>query len=258
MVSDMSCVFITGAVKNTGYAIAEKFARNGYDVAISSRNQEDLDAAVNKLKADYNVKVKGYVLNLTDVEQIKRVFFNIEQEFGRLDVFVANAANVGIDCDMQKITEDYYNDIMDVNLKGTYFCCQQAALIMCKYKCGSIVIISSVHSKACTWGRSLYAASKGALNALMRSMAIELATYGIRTNCIIAGAIRTERWNVLTAEQIEAKRQNWPVGKEATGEDIANGVFYLGTDLSKVVSGTELTVDSGILATLLPYQGGRH
>ena len=254
----MPCVFITGAVKNTGYAIAEKFASHGYDVAISSRTYNALNEAVNKLKSHYDVKVKGYVLNLSDVEDIKRVFAYIEQDFGRLDVFVPNAANLGVDCDMQKVIENDYDDVIDVNLKGTYFCCQQAALIMCKQKKGSIVIISSVHSKACIWGRSLYAMSKGGLNALMRSMAIEFAPYGIRTNCIIAGQIRTDRWDKLTSEQIEAKRQNWPVGEESTGDDIANGVFYLGTDLSRTVSGTELTIDSGILATLLPYHGGRH
>ena len=128
---------------------------------------------------------------------------------------------------------------------------------MKEYGKGSIVIMSSVHSHACIWGRSLYTASKGALNALARSMAIELGVYGIRTNCIIAGAIKTERWDGLTEDQIAKKRANWPVGLESTGEDIANGVFYLGTDLSKTVSGTELTIDSGVLVSLLPYNGGK-
>ena len=128
---------------------------------------------------------------------------------------------------------------------------------MKEQKKGSIVIMSSVHSHECIWGRSLYTASKGALNALARSMAIELGVFGIRTNCIIAGAIKTERWDGLTDEQIAKRRANWPVGLESTGEDIANGVFYLGTDLSKTVSGTELTIDSGVLVSLLPYNGGK-
>ncbi len=254
----MPGIFITGAVKNTGYAIAEKFASRGYDVAISSRTQEPLEKAVGMLRSKYRVKVKGYVLDLSDLSDIKSVFEQIERDFGGLDVFVPNAANLGVNLDMMHVTEQDYTNVMDVNLKGTFFCCQQAAQIMRKKGKGSIVIISSVHAKSCIWGRSLYTASKGALNALMRSMAIELAPYGIRTNCIIAGAIKTDRWDNLTPEQIEEKRKNWPVGLESTGEDIANGVYYLGTDLSKTVSGTELTIDSGVLISLLPYNGGRH
>ena len=88
----------------------------------------------------------------------------------------------------------------------------------------------------------------------MRSMALELAQYHIRVNCVIAGAIRTDRWNALSEQEIEMKRANWPLGLESTGDDIANSVFYLGTDLSKTVTGTELTVDSGISISLLPYK----
>ena len=254
----LSVVFITGATKNTGLAIAEKFASEGFDVAVSSRRSQDAELTARELENKYKVKARGYALDLADCSDIKRVFGKIKNEFGKLDVFVANSANLGVDYDMLSVTEDDYDDLMNVNLKGTYFCCQQAALIMKERAKGSIVIMSSVHSHACIWGRSLYTASKGALNALARSMAIELGVYGIRTNCIIAGAIKTERWDGLTEEQIAKKRANWPVGLESTGEDIANGAFYLGTDLSKTVSGTELTIDSGVLVSLLPYNGGKH
>lgn len=254
----MGVVFITGATKNTGLAIAEKFASEGFDVAVSSRRSQDAEFAAKELENKYKIKARGYALDLKDCNDIKRVFDEIKNEFGRLDVFVANSANLGVDYDMLSVTEADYDDLMNVNLKGTYFCCQQAALVMKEQGKGSIVIMSSVHSHACIWGRSLYTASKGALNALARSMAIELGVYGIRTNCIIAGAIKTERWNGLTEEQIAHKRANWPVGLESTGEDIANGVFYLGTDLSKTVSGVELTIDSGVLVSLLPYNGGKH
>ena len=125
---------------------------------------------------------------------------------------------------------------------------------MKEQKKGSIVFMSSVHSHECIFGRSLYTASKGGINALMRALAIELGQYNIRSNCIIAGAIKTNRWDNFTDEEIAKKRSNWPIGLESTGEDIANGVFYLGTDLSKTVTGTELTIDSGILISLLPYK----
>ncbi len=253
----MSVLFITGATKNTGLAIAEKFAQEGFDVAVSSRRIDDAAQTAKNLEEKYNIKARGYALDLTSVDDIIRVFDEIKDEFGALDTFVANAANLGMDCDILTATEENYNNVMDTNLKGTYFCCQQAALMMKEQGGGSIVLISSVHSKECILGRSLYTASKGGINALMRSMAIELGAYHIRANCLIAGAIKTDRWNDLTEEQIAKRRANWPLGVESTGADIANGVYYLGSDLSKTVTGTELTVDSGVLVSLLPFNGGK-
>lgn len=254
----MPTLFITAAAKNTGLAIAEKFAENGFDVALSSRNLAEAQQAAAYIKDRYSVKAKGYSLELTDVPQIRRVFGQVKEDFGGIDTFVANAANLGVDTNLLTIDEEEYANVMDVNLKGSFFCAQQAALIMKETVGGSIVFISSVHSHQCIFGRCLYSASKNGINALMRSMALELAQYHIRANCLLAGAIRTDRWDSLSEEQIAARRANWPLELESTGEDIANGVFYLGTDLSKTVTGTELTIDSGISISLLPYKEGKH
>ncbi len=254
----MPAVFITGAAKNTGLAIARKFAKEGFNVAISTREASEAEKVAKELSEEFNIKSKGYVLELSNVRQIESVFAEITHDFGRLDTFVANAAALGVDSDMLKVTEEEYNSVIDVNLKGTFFCCKEAAKIMKDNGGGSIVMISSVHSHEAIWGRSLYSASKGALNALARCIAIELGSYNIRANAIIAGAIKTERWNRLNEEQIAAKRKNWPIGLESTGQDIANGVYYLGTDLSRTVTGTELTIDSGVLISLLPFNGGKH
>ncbi len=250
----MAVVFVTAAASNTGLAIAEKFASEGYDVALSSRKLEDAEKTACYLNQKYSIKAIGYALELTDVSNIKQVFNCIKQDFGVLDVFVANAANLGVDMDFLSVTEDEYSSVVDCNLKGTFFCAQQAGLIMKERRKGSIVFISSVHSHECIFGRSLYTASKGGINALMRAVAIELGQYNIRSNCIIAGAIKTSRWDGLSEEEIKQRRANWPIGLESTGEDIANGVYYLGSDLSKTVTGTELTIDSGILISLLPYK----
>ncbi|MBQ2708944.1 MAG: SDR family oxidoreductase [Clostridia bacterium] len=251
----MPTVLITAGAKNTGFAIAEKFAENGYDVAITSRSSEEIAKAAAAIREKYGVKVKGYTMELTDVAGIRAVFAEIKADFGRLDTFVANAANLGVGNDFLDIDEDEYDSVVDVNLKGSFFSAQEAARIMKEQENGgAIVFMSSVHSHQCIFGRSLYSASKGGINILMRAMAIELAQYHIRANCIIAGAIRTDRWDGQTPEQEAKRRANWPLGIESTGEDIANGVFYLGTDLSKTVTGTELTIDSGISISLLPYK----
>ena len=246
----MSTVFITGATKNTGYSIACKFASEGYDVAISSLELERAKEAAKKLSKQYSVKAKGYELDIRNVSRIKEVFAEIKNDFGGLDTFVANGAALGVGQDLLNVTVEEFDDLMNTNLRGTYFCCQSAAKIMKEANKGSIVIISSVHSHEAIWGRSLYTVSKGGLNALARSIAIELGPYNVR-------AIKTDRWNDLTEEQIAQKRENWPIGLESTGEDIANGAYYLGTDLSKTVTGTELTIDSGVLISLLPFKGGK-
>lgn len=156
---DMSVVFITGAAKNTGFAIAEKFAAKGYDVAISGRNGSEAENAAKKISESYGVKAKGYALSLTDIEEICEVFKRINEDFGRLDCFIANSANLGIGKDIFTANESDYDSIMDVNLKSTFFCCREAARLMARNG-GSIVLIGSVQSKGAVEGRCLYGVSK--------------------------------------------------------------------------------------------------
>lgn len=254
----MSVMFVTGAVKNSGLAIAEKFAKEGFDVAISSRNGEEAEKTAERLAKTYGVRARGYALDLTDPKDVERVFGRIKADLGRLDTFIANSANLGLDMGILNSTPEDFEAVMNVNLRGTFFCCQQAARMMKEQGGGAIVLISSVHSKACIRGRCLYSVSKGALNTLAKAIAIELGEDHVRANSLLAGAIRTDRWDDLDDGQIAARRRNWPVGVESTGEDIANAAFYLGSDLSRTVSGTELAVDSGILASLLGFNGGQH
>ena len=249
-------LFVSGGTRNTGLAVAEKFAGEGYDVALTSRIQEEANKTAAELVQKYGIHAKGYELSLRSVAKIREVFADVAGEFGRLDCFVAVSANLGMDMDILHATEDQYDDVMDVNVKGNYFCCQQAALLMKKHDGGSIVLIGSCHYKATIWGRSLYTTSKGAIASLTRSLAIELGVWGIRANCIVAGSIHTDRWDSATAEENDKRRANYPVGREAYGVDLANGVWYLGTELSGAVTGTDLTIDSGIGVCLLPYDKG--
>lgn len=254
--SDVSkgTVLITGAAKNTGFSIALKFAQEGYGVAITSRDREEAESAAERIEKLTGAKVMGYALDLENTDEINSVFASVIKDFGTISVFVGNAANLGVDIPFLDATPEQFDDVMNVNLKGTYFCCQQAAREMCKNRYGSIVIIGSVHYKQAINGRSLYSASKGGLASLTRSMAYELGKYGVRANFIVAGAIRTDRWDVFTEEEKAKRRANWPLGTESTGDDIANAVYYLGSDLSRTVTGTDLTVDSGIGICLLPFK----
>lgn len=244
--------FVTGGVRNSGLAIAEKFAQEGYDICITSRNYNDAAAKAAELAEKYNIDAVGYGLDLEDPADISRVFTDVNAHFGRLDALVCNSANLGIGQTVLSITPDEFDSVMNVNIRGTFFCCQEAAKLMEKSG-GAIVLIGSVHYKAAVRGRVGYAISKGAVASMVHNLAFELAEYGIRVNHLIPGAIRTDRWDGISDEEAARRRANWPLGVESTGEDIASAVYFLASEQAKTITGAELAVDSGILTCLLNY-----
>ena len=249
----MKNVLITGATVNTGYAIARRFAREGYGVAITSRNAEQAEEAAKKLAKEFSVPAVGYELSMLNVEQTRRVFQDASQKLGPLDVFVANAANLGVGYGVMNTDEKSFDDIVNVNIKGTFFCCQAAAEIMKRQGGGSIVTMGSIQGTGAVRGRAIYSMSKAAISLLVKNLAFELGEYGIRANNVVAGAIHSTRWDELSEEEIAIRRARYPVGRESTEEEIANAVYFLGSEQSATVTGTDLTVDSGISVCILPY-----
>lgn len=249
----MKTVFITGATRNTGFAIAQRFARAGYNVAISSRDAVSAQNAANLLTKEFSVIARGYAMSYDSVESIRQTFHQLEADFGRLDVFIANSANLGIGFGLLNTSEKDFDAIADVNIKGNFFCCQCAAELM-KATGGSIVTIGSVQGTGAVPGRTVYAMSKAALSMLVKSMAYELGQFGIRVNNIVAGAVHSQRWDGLSEQELASRRSRYPVGRESSEEEIANAVYFLGSEQSASITGTDLTVDSGITACLLPYQ----
>lgn len=250
----MKTVFITGATRNTGLAIARRFAREGWNVVITSRDTEAAKTAAMAIAKEFPVSVRGYGMQLDNVESIKYVFYQVNQDFGQLNAFVANSANLGIGFDLLNTEEADYDAIVGANIKGTFFCCQEAAKLMMASGGGSIITMGSVQGTGAVPGRALYGVTKAALSHLVRSMAYELGQYGIRANNIIAGAIHSDRWNSLSAEEIALRRSRYPAGRESTEEEIAAAVVFLASEQAATITGTDLTVDSGISACLLPYQ----
>jgi len=250
----MSVVFITGGCANTGLAIARLFASKGWDVAVSSRDSKSSLATTEMLKKEYGVNAKHYVLELGDTDSIFTAFKQVKADFGRLDCFVANAAHLGIGMGTFSTDVDDFDAVMETNAKGSFFCCQQAAEIMREQKeGGAIVTIGSIQANGCVRDRVPYAMSKAAMAAMVRCLAYELGEYNIRVNNIVAGAIHSVRWDDMTEEAKAVRRSRYPLGHEAAEMDIANAVFYLGTDLSNSTTGIDLLIDSGISTCILPY-----
>lgn len=247
-------VLITAGTKNTGFVIAKAFAAKGYDVHITGRNAERRKIAVEELKSEFpQISVYGYEMEMSSVSDIKRVFEEIGKNTESLDVFIANAANLGIGVDIYNADEEAFDGIIDVNVKGTFFCCRECAKLM-KKDGGSIVLMSSVQSKGGVEGRTVYCISKAAENAMAKCLAYDLAPYDIRVNSLVIGAIHTERWDGLDDATYAQRRQAYPLKREADMADVANAVMFLSEDCSKMITGTELTIDSGVLVPLLSYK----
>lgn len=246
-------VLVTGATRNTGLAIVERFVQEGWKVILTSRDVQSAQEAAQRVNASYeDAPVAGIALQMETTEAIAEAFRQVDQLCDHLDAFVANAADLGVGYSILNSTPEDYERVMNVNLRGSFFCCQHAARRM--KNGGSIVVLSSVQSKGSIWGRTLYSVSKAGLNALVRCMAVELGHLGIRANALIAGAIWSNRWEEQNAELTAARRAQYPAGRESTPGEIAASVYFLCSDETRTITGAELTVDSGISACLLPYQ----
>ena len=250
----MSVVFITGGCANTGLATAKLFASKGWDVAVSSRDAASSSATAQMLQKEYGINAKAYVLELGNPDSIVAAFSKFKADFGKLDCFVANGAHLGIGMGTFSTSVEDFDAVMEANARGSFLCCQQAALIMKEQaEGGAIVTIGSIQANGCIRDRLPYAMSKAAMAAMVRCLAYELGEYNIRVNNIVAGAIHSVRWNDMTEEAKKVRRSRYPLGHEAAELDIANAVFYLGTDLSNSTTGIDLLIDSGLSTCILPY-----
>ena len=250
-------VFVTGAQSGTGYGIADFFARQGYSVVISAQSGAQAKEAAASLAEKYGVCAYGYELDLRDEANIEKVFENMDQRGIYAETLVLNAADMALEADPSKgidvwsLTSDTFRRVLDTNVIGNFLVARQAAIRMREHGGGAIVFISSNSVYRPNPNREAYIASKGGINALMKSLAVDLGPYGIRCNVIMPGTIKTERWVKMGKNQV-SNGELTPIGDISDYEDIAGAAWYLGTELSKNVTGAELTVDGGMSTQIYP------
>lgn len=249
-------VLVTGATQYTGLTTAKLFAKRGYDVVVTSRNLEKAEGAAEKVRAEApDAKVLPIAMTPSSVQETEAAFKKVSEYFGRLDCFVANATAACRFKSILSTTEEEYDFIMDSNTKAYFFGTQAAAKLMIEKGIqGSIVLIGSVHARGALPNRIPYAISKGGIEVLARNAAYELGKYGIRVNCLVAGAIVNDKFLEQTEQEKEARRANWPIGRESYPDDIAKSVYFLAGDEARTITGTSLVVDSGVTACLLKYE----
>lgn len=245
-------VFVTGATNGTGYAIAKRFATEGYDVFITSRRLEEAEKAAATLAEETGRFVKGYQLQVGKESEVKAVFDDIRARGYLLDTLVCNAANLGIAQDVLTVEFEEFMDVIYTNVGWNFMIARQAALQMKEKGKGAIVFINSNTAYRAIPDRCAYSASKGGVLGMSRAMALDLGKYGIRINCVLPGMIKTSRWESNYNNCKSAPSNFTPIGDIATFEDIANAAWYMGSDESRNTTGAELVVDGGNMVQLYP------
>ena len=251
-------VFITGAQSGTGYGIAEFFAKQGWDIFITSRRGEEAEKSAKILTDTYGVFAKGYECNIRNEQQVIEIFNDIDKLGRFVETVILNAANMGFNPkdpaagqDFWTVSADEFGEVFETNLVWNFTIIRQAAIRMREKGKGSVVFISSNTAHRVIPNRAAYSASKGGIISLAKALALDLGEYKIRCNVVSPGTIKTERWLQMGNKQIVDGTLT-PIGEISDFEDLANACWFFGTDMSKNVTGTELIVDGGMSCQLYP------
>jgi 3-oxoacyl-[acyl-carrier protein] reductase len=233
-------VILTGGSRGIGLSILKKLYSLNSQVLIIGSNKENLE----RVKKIYpNIFVE--VFNLSNHDQIENLFNICMDKLGGLDILINNAGitkdNLAI-----RMNKTEWSDVIDINLTSSFLMCQEAIKRMIKYKKGSIINISSVVAHLGNAGQVNYASSKAAIIAMSKSLAKEYAKKNIRINCVSPGFIETDMTSSLKEEHKKILLNNIPMGKMGAGDDIANAVVFLASDLSNYITGETLHVNGGM------------
>lgn len=236
---------ITGAARGIGQAIAVKLAEEGADLALFDLNAEWLEETAEKVKA-IGRKVECYSVNVAEGASVQAGVKAAEKDFGKIDVLVNNA---GITKDglLMRMSEDDWDAVLNVNLKGTFLCTKAAMRGMMKRRGGAIVNIASVIGLMGNAGQANYAASKGGAISFTKTVAKELASRNVRCNAIAPGFIRTAMTDALDEEVQDKMKSIIPLARFGEPEDVANVVLFLVSDASAYVTGQVISTCGGMV-----------
>ncbi len=241
----MKVAIVTGATRGIGKEIAINLAKDGYNVVINYNSSDALAKEVKEICDNYAeaLIVKGNVASFEDANTIVSAAL---EKFGQIDLLVNNAG-ITKDTLILRMSEADFNDVIGVNLAGTFNMCKHVSKVMLKQKSGSIINMASVVGEIGNPGQVNYSASKGGVISLTKSLAKELAPRGIRVNAIAPGFIETDMTGKLNEEQIAAIAKNIPLGKLGKPEDVANLASFLASDKASYITGQIINVCGGMV-----------
>lgn len=241
MLTEKVCL-VTGASKGIGSAIAEQFAKNGAIVYANARTEGCIDDWSKTISKTYNTKVVPLYFDVTDVVAAKQAIMQIKKEEKQLDVLVNNAGVVTYEL-LAMTNIDLLKQMLEVNVVAVIQLMQLASRLMTRQNSGSIINISSIVGVKGVKGQLSYSATKGAVNALTKSAAKELAPSNIRVNAIAPGMVGTERFKKVFEEKFSDRLEDVGMGRLAEPNEIADACVFLASDMSKYISGQIIGID---------------
>lgn len=242
----MKTVLITGSSRGIGRAAAVTFAQNGYNVAVNYNKSSEVAESLCSELEQLGVKAKAFQCDVADKYVVKEMVKQIEADLGQITVLVNNAG-IAEQALFSDITEEMWDRMFDVNVKGAYNCTQAVLPHMIHNKYGRIINVSSM------WGISgascevHYSASKAALIGFTKALAKEVGLSGITVNCVAPGVIATEMNGHLSEDIIEELKNETPLNRIGTPEDVAEAIFFLASDKASFITGQTLSVDGGFI-----------
>ncbi|MCK0135621.1 glucose 1-dehydrogenase [Arenibacter sp. S6351L] len=237
---------VTGASKGIGESIARGLAEYGAKVVISSRSQEAVDQVANNLKAN-GYDALGIACHVGDENQLKKLVEETVNAFGGLDILVNNAATNPFYGPLDTMENALFDKIMDINTKAPFLLANLCYSIMKKRGGGSIINIASVEGMKPSVGLGLYSVSKAALIMLTKSQAVEWGKFGIRSNAICPGLIKTKFSSALWQNEkiLDQVTRHLPAGRMAVPDEMAGLACFLASDASSYCTGSVFTADGG-------------
>ncbi len=246
--ADFPVALVTGASRGIGAAVVRAFAGRGYAVALNCSSEGSLaeaQALADELSAVCNVETLCIRADVSDFAAVKEMVAQIMDKWGRIDVLVNNA---GITRDglLMRMTEEAFDQVIDVNLKGAFNCLRHVAPVMMKQRSGRIVNVSSVVGLYGNAGQVNYAASKAGVVGITKSAAKELAARGVTVNAVAPGFIETAMTQAMGEKAIGAVLDRIALKEFGKPEDVANAVSFLASDEARYITGQVLAIDGGM------------
>lgn len=246
MLLEGKIAIITGASRGIGKAIALTLAKSGANVAINFSNNEKAALEVAKEAEKFGVKALAIKADVSKSHEVENFINTVLNEFGSIDILVNNA---GITKDnlLIRMSEEEFNQVMDVNLKGVFNFTKAVSKLMIKKRAGKIINVSSVVGITGNAGQSNYAAAKAAIIGFTKSVAKELASRGINVNAVAPGFIETDMTAVLSDKIKEQMKNIIPFNKPGKPEDVSNAVLFLASRNSDYITGQVINIDGGMV-----------